>query len=210
MKTIKYLVLILVMVFLLVGCFENNFEEENKNDNNTLNNSTSFNMGAWNDNEYTNNFLNVKLSLPESWVHYSDEEIASIMDLDSNSSFNDAETLEKISDLLLVYYVSASEPGTANSISVFSEKPIVDTTFDNYFEKLERQLTDIGSVKYEIGEKSSVKLNGVEYKTMEVNAPDYELVQKYYVYKLDKYFVGIIISSSTQENVSEIETYFKG
>ncbi len=195
-KSLLVVAVILCLVVGLVGCGDNQ-------------ETTNFSMGSWDENVYTNEFLNVKLTLPEGWEYSSDEEIANMMSVSTEAAFGDKEFLAEVAKLTSVYYVVATDPNTGNNLSIISEKPLVDVTLDYYMENLKTQLSAVDSIRYEMGETAKTTLGTVEYDTLVVTAPDYGMTQKYYVHKEGKYFVGIIITAKSADEVLEIEKSFQ-
>ena len=221
MKFLKVLFILSALLVVLVGCGDNNNNENinNENNNNETQNTivsnennitkSEFSMGAWNGNVYTNDFLDIKFDMPASWSHYTDAEIAEVMDMGKEVAFGDDEFLKSVSEKTSVYYVVASDSNTGNSLSIVSEKPIVDVQIEQYMTQLKTQLDSLEAIKYETGEVSIEKVGNVEYNILEVTVPDYNMSQKYYVKKSDKYFVGIIITAYDKEDIAEIIDMFE-
>ncbi|MBQ3145077.1 MAG: hypothetical protein IJB90_00565 [Clostridia bacterium] len=203
-KAIKIALMILLVasiLFVLTGC-----GEEKKNpvvDNNTVTEEpkVEFSMGEWKDNTYENKFLGLKFNLPEGWTYSSDEEIAQMMNIGSELLNDDQKIAAELAKLTSVYYVVANDPSTGNNISIMSEKPLMDITTEYYLDQLKTQLTAVESMSYEIGDTSKEKVAGREYDTLTVTAAisGIEVTQKYYVYKMDEYFVCVIATSTSGE-----------
>ena len=212
-KTIKNMLLIMLaiaMLFLLSGCGkENNDVKEEQSSNEQ---TKEFSMGEWNDNVYTNDFLGLKFNLPEGWVYSSDEEIAEMMNLGTELLNDDQKVAAEVSKLNNAYYIVANDPNTGNSVSIISEKPIMEISTDYYINQLKTQLSSVDSIKYEIGETSKEKVGDIQCDTLTVSASmlNQTITQKYYVYKLDKYFVGIIVTATSgEENINNIIKSFE-
>lgn len=208
-KAIKIALMILLvasMLFVLTGCGE---EKENPAvDNNTTTEEqtadepkTEFSMGEWKDNTYENKFLGLKFNLPEGWTYSSDEEIAQMMNIGSELLNDDQKKAAELAKLTSVYYMVANDPNTGNNVSIMSEKPLMDVTTEYYLNQLKTQLTAVESMNYEIGDTSKEKVSGKEFETLTVTASmsGIEVAQKYYVYKMDEYFVCIIATSTSGE-----------
>lgn len=203
-KAIKIALMILLVasiLFVLTGC-----GEEKKNpvvDNNTVTEEpkVEFSMGEWKDNTYENKFLGLKFNLPEGWTYSTDEEIAQMMNIGSELLNDDQKIAAELAKLTSVYYVVANDPSTGNNISIMSEKPLMDITTEYYLDQLKTQLTAVESMSYEIGDTSKEKVAGREYDTLTVTAAisGIEVTQKYYVYKMDEYFVCLLVTSVNGE-----------
>lgn len=228
MKLIK-LTIALLMVLALAGCNNNEtpiVDDTNINDSSTViedtantnedttpetsNTESEISMGNWNESVYTNDFLNLKYTLPEGWISYSDEEIAKLMNVSSELAFGEKDFIKEIAKLTSVYYLFTQSPTNGNNVSVLTEKPLVDVTVEYYINQLKTQLAAMTTIKYEIGETSTSKIGDKDVTVLSVSAPDYNLLQKYYVYKVDEYFVGIVATSSTGEDgINEIISCFE-
>lgn len=206
-KILKNMLIVLLtasMLFLLAGCGN---KEESTTTNNTTNEQTTreqkveFSMGEWNNNVYTNEFLGLKFNLPEGWTYASDEEIADMMNLGTELLNDDQKAAAEVSKLTTAYYMVANDPNTGNSISIISEKPVMEVSTEYYMNELKTQLSAVESINYEIGETSKEKIADREYDILTASASmsGVKITQKYYIYKMDRYFVGIIVTSTTGE-----------
>ena len=205
-KTLKNMLIILLtasMLFLLVGCGNKEESTTNNitNEEATEEKKVEFSMGEWNDNVYTNEFLGLKFKLPEGWTYASDEEIADMMNLGTEFLNDDQKVAAEVSKLTSAYYMVANDPNTGNNVSIISEKPVMEVSTENYMNQLKAQLSAVESINYEIGETSKEKIADREYDTLTASASmsGVKMLQKYYIYKMDKYFIGIITTSTTGE-----------
>lgn len=210
-KAIKIALIILLiasMLFVLTACGKEGEKTTNDNTTNITNEQPAqeqkveFSMGEWNNNVYTNNFLGLKFSLPQGWTYSSDEEIAEMMNLGIELLNDDQKAAAELSKLTSVYYIAANNPNTGDSVAVMSEKPSMDVTTEFYINQLKSHLSTVESVNYEIGEISKEKVADREYDTIiaTTNVSGIKVAQKYYVYKMDEYFVAIIVTSVTGED----------
>lgn len=217
LKNMLIVVLVASMLFVLVGCGKE--EENTATENSTVTNEqpaqeqkVEFSMGEWNNNVYTNNFLGLKFSLPQGWTYSSDEEIAEMMNLGIELLNDDQKAAAELSKLTSVYYIAANNPNTGDSVAVMSEKPSMDVTTEFYINQLKSHLSTVESVNYEIGEISKEKVADREYDTIiaTTNVSGIKVAQKYYVYKMDEYFVAIIVTSVTgEEGIKDIIKSFE-
>lgn len=205
-KTLKNMLIILLtasMLFLLVGCGNKEESTTNNitNEEATEEKKVEFSMGEWNDNVYTNEFLGLKFKLPEGWTYASDEEIADMMNLGTEFLNDDQKVAAEVSKLTSAYYMVANDPNTGNNVSIISEKPVMEVSTENYMNQLKAQLSAVESINYEIGETSKEKIADREYDTLTASASmsGVKITQKYYIYKMDRYFIGIIATSTTGE-----------
>lgn len=208
-KNIALMACAVAMLFTLSGCGK---EESNKEANKPEEQKTQFSMGKWEDNVYTNDFLGLKFKLPEGWKYSSDEEIAEMMNLGSELLNDDQKKALEVSKLNNAYYMVANNPNTGNNVSIISEKPAMEVTTEFYINQLKTQLQNVSSIKYEIGETSKETVSGIECDALTVKASmsGVTMVQKYYVYKVDKYVVGIIATSTSgEQGINEIMNSFE-
>ncbi len=218
-KVLKSMLVILLtasMLFVLSGC-GNQEEKKATNDDEKANveqedKTTDFSMGSWSDNVYTNDFLGLKFKLPAGWKYSSDEEIAEMMNLGTELLNDDQKAAAEVSKLNSAYYMVANDPNTGDNISIISEKPAMEVTTEFYINQLKTQLSSVDSIRYEIGETSKETVAGKEYDTLTVNASmsGVKMTQRYYIYKVDKYVVCIIsTSTSGEQKINEIMTNFE-
>ncbi|MBO4732183.1 MAG: hypothetical protein J5597_05190 [Spirochaetaceae bacterium] len=174
---------------------------------------TEFSLGEWKDDVYTNNFLGIKFRLPDGWKKSDDETIAQIMNLGAELLNDNQKKLVEIAKLNSVYYLLANNPATGDTIIVMTEKSLLDYTTEYYLNAIKNGLQSVESIEYEIGDASKEKVAGREYQTLTAKAKSLDgfyVTQRYYVYKIDKYFLGIIVTSTTgKDTISEMMKAFE-
>ncbi len=208
-KNTLLIILVASMLFLLAGCGAKDVTTNNEEEKTE---SKEFSMGKWENNVYTNDFLGLKFNLPEGWSYSSDEEIAEMMDLGTDLLNDEQKMAAEVSKLTSAYYMVANDPNTGNNVVLLSEKPLIDLTVDSYLSQLKNQLTSVDSIKYEMGEEGKETIANKEFTTLTSTATmnNVTMIQKYYVYKLDKYFVSIIATSTTKDaGINEIIRSFE-
>lgn len=216
LKGMLAILLTVSMLFVLSGCGNKDDEKATK-DNEKANveqedKTVEFSMGSWSDNVYTNDFLGLKFNLPDGWKYSSDEEIAEMMNLGTELLNDEQKVAAEVSKLNSAYYMVANEPNTGDNVSIISEKPSMEVTTEFYINQLKTQLSSVDSIKYEIGETSKETVAGKECDTLTVTASmsGVKMVQRYYIYKVDKYVVCIIsTSTSGEQKINEIMKNFE-
>lgn len=216
LKSMLAIVLTASMLFVLSGC-GNKEEEKATNDNEKTNieqenKTVEFSMGSWSDNVYSNDFLGLKFKLPNGWKYSSDEEIAEMMNLGTELLNDEQKAAAEISKLNNAYYMVANDPNTGDNISIISEKPAMEVTTEFYINQLKTQLQNVNTINYEIGETSKETVAGKECDTLTVDASmsGVKMTQRYYIYKVDKYVVCIIsTSTSGEQKINEIMKNFE-
>ncbi len=213
-KTLKNTLVLLIigaMLFLLTGCGKKE-EESKKEEKPSEDQKVEFSIGKWEDNVYTNDFLGLKFNLPEDWTHYDKEEMAEIMNLGSEVLDDEQKATSEIAKLNSAYYMMVNNPNTADSIAVMSEKSTMDYTTEFYINQLKSQLTSVSSIKYTVEgtSKEQVGNNECDVLTVSATSSGVKVTQKYYVYKVDKYFIAIIATSMTGETgINEMMANFQ-
>ncbi len=233
-KTIKSLLILLLvgsMMLALTGCGdkktarksdekefvetkqETNVIVEEKQETNVVETAKpEFSMGKWNGNAYTNDFLGLKFNLPQGWTALSDAEIAQMMNVGAELLNDDQKALAQMAELTAVYYMVAKNPNTGNNVTIYSEKQFTEVSAESYIEALKTQLSAVQSINYEVTESSKENVSGIECNTLTLNAnmSGVKMIQKYYIYKIDKYIIGIIATSTNGETgINEIASCFK-
>lgn len=216
LKSMLAIVLTASMLFVLSGC-GNKEEEKTTNDNEKMNveqenKTVEFSMGSWSDNVYSNDFLGLKFKLPNGWKYSSDEEIAEMMNLGTELLNDEQKAAAEISKLNNAYYMVANDPNTGDNISIISEKPAMEVTTEFYINQLKTQLQNVNTINYEIGETSKETVAGKECDTLTVDASmsGVKMTQRYYIYKVDKYVICIIsTSTSGEEKINDMMKNFE-
>lgn len=77
-------------------------------------------LGSWNGSVYCNEFLGLSYTLPDSWVHASDEELIEMLDIAvSNEALSDETRLSiELSKSRMVYGMVAQDPVGGSSVQV--------------------------------------------------------------------------------------------
>lgn len=222
LKDISIILIIASALILLTGCGKEKEEtskttpNENVNVKNNVeeqkNNSTEkFPKGEWNNGVYENKFLGLKFKLPDGWKYSSDEEIAK--NLNNGLELLNEDQREKVEEALEtkgVFYLQANDLTTNNNVQGFTEKVPTGISEEAYLEQVSKQLSALENVNYNIGEIAKEKVTNKEYTTLQVEVPEYNVLQKYFIYKKDNYIVGIIVTSITGKTaISEIIENFE-
>lgn len=210
LKNTLVLLIIGAMLFLLTGCGKKE-EESKKEEKPEEEQKTEFSMGKWEDNVYSNDFLGLKFNLPDDWKYSSKEKIAEMMNLGSELLNDDQKAAAEIAKLNAAYYMMANNPNSADSIIVMSEKSAMDYTTEFYINQLKSQLTSVSSIKYTIEGTSKEKVGDKECDTLTASATSsgLKMTQKYYVYKIDNYFIAIIATTMDGESgINEMMSNF--
>lgn len=214
-KTLKLLAVLTMLVLLLTivtGCKKDDTEKNIVNENSA--NETEqgnkaeekkLSRGKWENNVYTNEYANLKFTLPEGWTYSSDEEIenltgvgASMLNEDQQEAFAEA----KVDSL---YDMIATDTASSSNIMVLFEKTDVSVTAALYLKSVKEGLEAVQAMNYEFNEPTSkATVAGVEYDTLTSTVPEYGITQKYYVLRKGDYFLSIIVTNVN--NALDMET----
>lgn len=215
LKRISIILIISSALVLLPGCEKEKEvtpDEGDKVENKSDSSAKEFSMGKWNDNVYENEFLGLKFKLPDNWLYSSDEEIAEAMDIGIEVLSDDEELIKQVAKLTSVYYVMANNPNTGDNVLIMTEKPFMKVTTEYYLNQLKKQLSNLDGLEYKFDDVTKESVANMEFDvlTATVNNSKNELTQKYYVHKMDKYFIVIIVTDvSSEDDVKNITKYFE-
>lgn len=173
--------------------------------------------GIWSDSTYTSEYAGITFAMPENWISATDEQIASAMSI-SADIMSDAgvEVSEEMLQLQAIYDMMASDTLTGTSVLVMYENLAVvvggtSYTERQYLEEVSKQLNtaSMGSAYDDITEET---LCGNKYTVMkvELEVQDISATQYYYVRKVDKYMLGVIISvmNGDEDTAAQVLSYF--
>ena len=169
--------------------------------------------GVVDGNTYTNNYLGFSFTKPDSWVYYSDEEIASLMnmsvDMMLGENFKYAfEQIPMVYDMMAVDYVSGS------SVSMAYEKLVVPSmTEEQYVAALERTMAGVSGMTVifpDASDYETVKIGDTEFLKVACTTTSngVTMTQVYYLYKVDGYMSFILVTAANGYNASDIEAMF--
>ncbi len=170
--------------------------------------------GIIEDNVYTSEYSGLKFTAPEGWVYASDEDIAEVAgigaDMLSEAGMPVTEEMMKQKD---IYDMMAQDPATGSSVMVMYENLAMSlggtkVKEERYVDQSATMMSQTDAVKYEFGDITKESLGSEEYTLLPASMPDYNGVQYYYVRKIDKYMLGIIITVFGGNDVSDIKADF--
>ena len=171
--------------------------------------------GAWKDNVYTNEFIDVTFNLPDKWTYATDEEMNNAFQSTNEVVSENDKVFMEVSELKSLNEMMAQNLYTGSNVIIAYENLSMTVggskmTAEEYLDVVKSQLETVETFKYKIGEASKAKIGGNEYVTLEVSVDETEIVQLYYIRKVDNYMVNIIVTSSNKdESVASIMENFK-
>lgn len=169
--------------------------------------------GTIDNNVFTNTSTGVRFKKPDSWVYYSDDEIADMFDI--SASRLDRNIFEKtVSEMSIIYDMVVTDPDTSAKVVVAYENTALtygaDVTEEEYFEELKKQLR---STAMEITFEEKIKteqLNSYSYKKLESTdtTSGYNVNQTYYARTVGKYMCTILVTTIGDGQIPNIESMF--
>lgn len=155
-------------------------------------------IGKWDNNIFTNEFLNIKFIIPEGYSRLSDEEILEKMNIGKEALEDEG---YKVSDINTVYHLMATDNKTNENVILISEKAKYQTV-NTYINTLKRQLSSMETIKYTLYDPKDETVNGISFKTLEADGVTNgtSIKQKYLVQKNGDYITSVIITSNTGQN----------
>jgi|GEM_PF-3979901 len=164
--------------------------------------------GTWTDNVFTNEFSDLKFTLPDGWDKATDEEMAAIADVDIDELTNMKSQV--------IYDMMCEDPQTASRILVdyenlslsiggtkYTEEEYLDAGTDLLSELLADYTLTFGEY-----EKETICDN--TYTSLKVNlkSSDNSMIQTYFVRKYGNYMIVIIVTTSEDESIDSIMPNF--
>ena len=203
MKKFISLSLVLTMVLMLVSCGV------------LTGNKTEITRGKIEGNVYTNEVLNFKFTKPDSWMYYTDEEIAQSVNLSADMLKED-KFKDSLKDNASLFDMMVIDTLTGTNINMgyenLSKSFASNITVDQYIDVLKKQFADITAMtvvfpdKYETVKLGENEFTKVECKTT-MNGLDF--TQVYYIHKIDGYMCFFTVTIMNGYTVADIENMFK-
>lgn len=219
MKKSLKIILIITTLFLtvvaLAGCGKQTEQpKENKEVKEQENNETTtdnFSRGEWKSNQYVNDFAKIKFNMPDTWVKYSDEKIAEMMNIGKEALSEDQKKLAELAEQTTIYGMVANDTETGANISILLEKPVMQVTSETYVNMLKKQLETVEEVKYKIEKTTTEKVANQDYTALTVTADvsGIQIEQCYYVKEQNGYIITIIVTTTGDGQLEKILSYFE-
>ena len=173
-KTFLLIVLAGIMMITLAGCGEKEEsdskkkdKEENKTSQNPVEDNTEkIDLGRWDNNVYTNDYLGMKITLPEGWTPASDEKLAEYMHIGEDLLKDEGKYISEVAKQTSIYYASATEDMTGNGIIVMSEKSAGAAGVEDYIKALKSQLTSVTQMSYKVVNEGTAEFAGKTWSTL--------------------------------------------
>jgi hypothetical protein len=208
MKKIVVLLVVLLFISLLSGCFFSDLVADQAEE------EREFIRGACVENVYASEYANLMFSAPEDWQYASYEEMAEIMGVgldvlqDSDQKVN-----QKLLELKVIYDMMAVNSTTGSSVSVLYENLALSLgglrmTEEEYLDICQENLESIQELEYEFSGVTELQIGTDTYKAFIAELPDIGVRQYYCARKVDKYMLCIIISIFGEDDVDTVLGHF--
>ncbi|MEG0176357.1 hypothetical protein [Anaerorhabdus sp.] len=172
---------------------------------------TAYELGVWEDTNFSSKTLNMRLTLPEGWTVESSDYQQAVLDAGAEVMDTDKEDLQ---ETYLEFFLKG--PDQASSIQGMSQYvgPAGKTfTLGLLTETLKSQLTSVEDFTYEVKDEGTVTIGGEEYGFLYLEETNYALHQKVYFRVVGEYLFNLTVSTSleglevTDAFISSIQTY---
>lgn len=176
-------------------------------------------VGSWDGNVYTNQWLNLTFTLPEGWYAATAEEIAQILDLGSNIVASDlAQDQEGLSARIsetdtYAFYIYKEDGAAVAFLDLFDCQAagVPELTAEEYLQQMKAVFEYMESVKAEIEDLGDMSLGGLSGTAMAIRMelPDYGASgkQTYFAAKKDDYIAAVCFSlnlDTAQPSLTEL------
>ena len=227
MKKIICFMLATVMALMLVGCSFTAIlpdGDANKNDsevdipvgdkNAADESKKTVSRGTFEGDVYKNDYLGFEFTKPESWMYYTDEEIAAVFNMSAEQM---GEQFEKaLENNVSLYDMMVVDMTTGTNINVGYENLVktlaTNITEAQYIEAMKKQLATVAGMTVEFPEESeTAKLGDNEYTkcVCTTTVSGATMTQVYYLRKVDTYMASIIVTIVGGYTVEDIEAMFR-
>lgn len=166
-------------------------------------------------NVYTNDYLDFTFTKPDSWVYYSDEEIATLLSF-SIELFTTDNFAESLENNMLLYDMMVYDPVTMSNLSVSYENLSKTVGFviteEQYIEALKIQLANYSTMNVTFSDEiETVQIGNQEYKRVICTtvANNVTMTQVYYLSVVDKYMSLLTLTLTDGSELANVEAMFQ-
>lgn len=195
----KWLALLLaaMMALALVACGDTPANNDNDNkDNDTK--TEEFARGSWDGNVYTNDSLNLTVTVPDGWKIATDEELAAIMGI-TIDSLTEQGVSEEFLKAQNTYEMMAQDPTNGSNVIVMAENLTVSVGGTSYDEEAYSNViinTLPEESGYEFADPKTVTIGGRDFYLLQCTAGEGTLGQDFLFTRIGNHMVSVILSYS--------------
>lgn len=162
---------------------------------------------------YSSTYSGISFTKPSGWRYLTEAELSETMN--AGADILDQESFEQaLASMMCVYDMMVMDDTTGNNIIVSYENLTLSNstniTPENYIKAVEQQLSAQSGFSITPGQKQTVTLSGSNYYRAgyTISYSGMEMSQYYYVRKLDKYMLGMIITVVDGTPIATLEAMF--
>lgn len=157
---------------------------------------------------YTNEFANLKVTLPEDWTFSSEEDIMALMNLGEEMLSDDEKYAAELGKQATIYSMMAQSADSMSNVILMFEN-LAKTgglLYDekDYADVLSSQLEALEEMNYTIGEATEKTVAGIDFLSVsaEIESSGIITEQCYLIKKLSNYMMCISITTVPEYSVS--------
>lgn len=221
MKKLLALVMTLIMICSLCGCFGGSIVDDVRgeiNNGDTQQNASAqpeFSLGETADNTYTNEFLGISCTLPSDWIFYTDAQILELNNIAGDMI--DEEIAKQLENSNVIYDMYATNIASGNSVNVTLEKlSAVQLISLDIKQTLEGQIDTIKSSFQSMGytdvnvayQKTTV--NGKDFDSLKITAKiqGMNFYSTAFAFRKGNYIANVTVATLLNDNTSTLLNYF--
>ena len=194
-----------MMALALVACGDTPANNDNDNkDNDTK--TEEFARGSWDGNVYTNDSLNLTVTVPDGWKIATDEELAAIMGI-TIDSLTEQGVSEEFLKAQNTYEMMAQDPTNGSNVIVMAENLTVSVGGTSYDEEAYSNViinTLPEESGYEFADPKTVTIGGRDYYLLQCTAGEGNLGQDFLFTRIGNHMVSVILSYSPCLSITPI------
>lgn len=225
MKKLLALLLVLAMMLSFAACGSNESSNTDNDDNETKQTEKKEEENKTPEKElahgtidgavYTNSFLGMKFTGPDTWVYSTDAELAAQINKSVDFLGDKDKYKQTLESTQTVYDMMVKDAVTNTNVQVLIENLAksnsTNITEDQYMKVLKTQLEGVTSMTVKFDSNfTKVKLGEYEYLrgVADVTLNGVSMKQAYYIHKLDKYMGCVISTVPSGYTVAQVEAMF--
>ena len=220
MKKVLCLLLVIMMLVSLSGCFGGNGTEDVRGDtgNETPSQNESepeFSLGKTTNNTYNNDFLGISCTLPAEWVFFTDEQILELNNIVGD--ILDEEIAERLKNANIIYDMYAAYQTEGSNMNINLEKlGAVQMIALDIKQTLEAQIGTIKSTYQSMGytdtdvEYQKIKVGGKEFDGLKLTAKiqGIDFYATIFTFRKSNYLANVTVCSLQTDKIDTILSYF--
>ena len=168
-------------------------------------------MGQWEDNVFTNDWYDIKVTIPDGYQVLGTEEVEELLGAGQKVIVNDGLVTEeeiKKTEGNTIYDFYVFDANGTSSLALGYEKLPSSYSEEKYLEIVKSNLESLDTISYEIGEFEKATIGKHEYMKLSASLYGGMVSQEYYVHRQGGY-MGFLIVTYNEETKAEIQEIVK-